>query len=294
MDYNFFNFNPKDFEHLVQALMQKELGNTSLVFGEGRDGARELTYEGTASFDKEKAWSGYWVVQAKYKSKADSNVDNYNWIKKNYDAEIKKFRDPKRNLKVPNNYILFTNASLSAIDKGGGIDKFEKYIEKDKDIINNIIIVYYDSLCRLLDNNRDVATSYASFILPGDILQKLYESLEDKNENKRSALSLFLMKEFKNELHAKLVQAGDLNNHGINIEKVFIDLHATENGIAKDEDSKFIQNLVSIGNNSLKGNPYKVVLIGGAGAGKSTLSQFAVQLYSAYFLKKRAKDLSGY
>jgi len=290
MDYNFFNFNPKDFEHLVQSLMQKELGNSSLVFGEGRDGARELTYEGSVSFDKEK-WEGYWVVQAKFKSKTDSNVNDYEWVKKNYDAEIKKFRDKKRNLKIPNNYIFFTNASLSAVADVGGIDKIKKHIEKDKDIIDNIVIVYYDSLCRLLDNDRDVATSYASFILSGDILKKLYDLLEDKNKSKSRALSLFLMKEFKNELHAKLIQAGDLN-HNINIEKVFIDLHATKTGIAKDEDSKFIQQLIPIGNQSQKGNPYKVVLIGGAGAGKSTLSQFAVQLYSAYFLKREQKDNS--
>ena len=291
MDYNFFNFNPKDFEHLVQSLMQKELGNSSLVFGEGRDGARELTYEGSASFDKDTSWDGYWVIQAKFKSKADSKDNDFEWIKKNYDAEIKKFRDKTRNLKTPQNYILFTNASLSAVADVGGIDKIKKHIEKDNDIIENIVVVYYDILCRLLDNNRDVATSYASFILSGDILQKLYKLLEDNSEAKRRALSLFLMKEFNNELHAKLIQAGDLN-HSINIENVFIDLHATENGIAKDEDSKFIKSLISTGNECHKGKPYKVVLIGGAGAGKSTLSQFAVQLYSAYFLKREQKNYS--
>ena len=50
MDYDFYKFTSGEFEHLVQALMQKLLGASSIVFGMGPDGARELIFEGSASF----------------------------------------------------------------------------------------------------------------------------------------------------------------------------------------------------------------------------------------------------
>lgn len=284
MDYNLFSFNPKDFEHLVQALMQKILGNSSAIFGEGPDGARELTYEGTANFDSTQ-WDGYWVVQAKYKSKADDKEDDFKWIKKNYQQEIKKFKDTKRKLRCPDNYIFITNANLSAVQESGGWDKMKELTSQDKTIIRNISLIPYDALCRLLDNNRDVATTYSSFILSGDILQTLYQHLNKQN-NPKEAICRFLHREFNDELNAKLIQAGDLTNQ-VKIEKVFIDLYATESGqINKDNETKFVADFIQDANKSCRKKYLKKqVLIGEAGAGKSTLSQFIVQLYSAFFLK---------
>ena len=287
MDYNFYTLNSKDFEHMIQSLMQSLLGNSSLIFGEGRDGARELTYRGLGRFDNNER-DGYWVIQAKFKSKADK-TDDYLWVKKNYDQELAKFRDEKRKLEKPDNYILFTNASLSAVSRVGGIDKIQVAIEKDKEYIPNINIITYDGICRMLDNNRNVATSYASFVLPGDILQELYNLFNDKQNKKNEAINRFLYKEFKNELNAKLIQAGDLSNQ-VKIENVFIDLYATRNGQInnKDED-KFVENLILESNQCRRNSIKKLVLIGEAGAGKSTLSQYIVQLYSAFLLHRSVK-----
>ncbi|QMW01525.1 hypothetical protein [Spirosoma foliorum] len=76
MNYNLYGLNSNDFEHLVQSLMQKILGTTALVFGAGKDGARELTFNGQAAFpNSTEQWNGYWVIQAKYKSKDDGTND---------------------------------------------------------------------------------------------------------------------------------------------------------------------------------------------------------------------------
>lgn len=285
MDYNFYNFNTKDFERMVQALMQKILGNSSLVFGEGPDGARELTYRGKGLFDNN-AYDGYWVIQAKFKSRSD-NSDDFVWVKTNYNKEINKFRDKKRNLDIPQNYIFFTNVALSGVSKVGGIDRMQAEIQKDKELINNIIIVSYDSICCLLDNNRDVATVYSSFLLSGDILGKLFELLSYKEKTITNAMIRFLQREFKDETNAKLVQAGDSNNQ-IQIEKIFIDLYVDSSSIR--DKFLFVSDLVKDSNISHRGERIlKKVLIGEAGAGKSTLTQYIVQLYIATFLENSKK-----
>lgn len=285
MDYNLYTLNSRDFEHIIQALMQKILGNSSLVFGDGRDGARELTYRGKGKFDNVE-YDGYWVIQAKFKSKSDSS-DDFDWVKRNYNKEIHKFKDKKRNLEAPQNYIFFTNVTLSGVSKVGGIDRMQAEIAKDKGLIKNIIIVSYDSICRLLDNNRDVATAYSSFLLSGDILGKLFELLSYKEKNITNAIIRFLQREFKDEINAKLVQAGDSNNQ-IQIEKIFIDLYA--NSSLRKNKSLFVSNLVNDANFSHRGEHIlKKVLIGEAGAGKSTLTQYIVQLYIATFLENSKK-----
>lgn len=286
MNYNFYSLNPKDFEQMIQSLMQKELGISSLIFGEGKDGARELTYEGKATL-KNITLDGYWVIQAKFKSKSDKD-DDFNWIKKNYDAEIKKFRDKKRNLKTPQNYIFITNANLTAVKDSGGIDKMQKYIEKDKNLIGNIIITSYDSLCCMLDNNRDVSIAYSSFILPGDILDSLSALLLKSEKEKDYAIIRFLQREFKDEINAKLVQAGDSNNQ-IEVEKVFIDLLARS--MQENEEQLFVSDLIEKGNYNYRGNILKKVIIGEAGAGKSTLTQYIVQLYIAAFLENTKQSI---
>ncbi|WP_288427214.1 hypothetical protein [uncultured Spirosoma sp.] len=276
---------------MVQALMQKALGNNSLIFGAGADGAREMVYEGEASFPSNvNKWKGYWVVQAKYKTK-EEDINDYAWIEKQFKFEMSKFS--KKGYKKPENYIFLTNATLTPMLTVGGRDKIELLKEEYKSLIPNIFIGGYDEICSFLDNNRDVATSFSSFILSGDVLDqvlKFYKRREDDVINDSiKTIKLFLEKEFRIEQTSKLIQAGDLA-HTVNLENVFIDLLVT--GERKDfnkQDKVYAVNyVVKQGNlkQNCKNKKEKIVFIGGAGAGKSTITQFACQLYTAYFLKK--------
>ncbi|MCB9309931.1 MAG: hypothetical protein H6567_07740 [Lewinellaceae bacterium] len=293
MDYNFITLNTRDFEHLVQALTQKLLGNNSIVFGDGPDGARELTYRGKSNFpNANETWEGYWIVQAKYKARKFDTEDDFNWIKKNFVSEMSKFQEKKRKIETPKNYLFFTNAKLTPVQTSGGRDKIEDLKKQYTRSIPNIYIASYDELCKLLDNNRDVATTYSSFILAGDILAKLYNLLdyeEKKKQNTQNIILTYLEKSFNADLYSKLIQAGDLTNQ-INIEKVFIDIDVI-NIKRQDIRIKFLNQLIQFGN--LKWTPEKsckLVLVGGAGSGKSTLSQFASQIYSAFFVSDNRKD----
>jgi len=287
MDYNFLTLNTRDFEHLVQSLTQKILGENSIVFGDGPDGARELTFRGKASFPSTtESWDGYWIIQAKFKSRKFDTKDDFVWVKRNFISEMGKFQDKKRKIELPNNYLFFTNTRLSPVQSTGGRDKIEKLKEKYTHLIPNIYIASYDELCKLLDNNREVATAYSSFILAGDILVKLYDLLKYEEKKKLVTQKLiinYLEKSFNDELFSKLIQAGDLTNQ-INIEKVFIDIDVTDNN-QPTVRKKFLEQLINLGNSKwMPNNICKLVLVGGAGSGKSTLSQFASQIYSAFFV----------
>jgi hypothetical protein len=288
MNYNFSRLNPHDFEHLVQSLTQRMLGYDSLVFGAGPDGARELTYSGKAkmNFPNEiQRWEGYWVVQAKYKTKDDS-LNDFSWVEKQFKAEMKKFG--KKNYKKPDNYIFITNANLTATPSTGGRDKIEELKKSYKTLIPNIFIGGYEELCKFLDNNRDVATAYASFIFSGDVLMEVLKYFKKENIKATNSIEIikkYLEKEFKTERTSKLIHAGDLT-HQVNLENVFTDLIIKQ---SQHSDQKIyaLNHIVNIGNNiaRLRDKQEKIVLIGGAGAGKSTITQFTIQLYIAFFLK---------
>ncbi|PNQ85072.1 hypothetical protein [Paenibacillus polymyxa] len=82
-DYSFSRFNSEDFEHFIQSLSKKILGNGTITFGDGPDGGREATFNGVGSFPNlTEKWSGYWVIQAKYRSRAEEKGDDYTWVKK--------------------------------------------------------------------------------------------------------------------------------------------------------------------------------------------------------------------
>lgn len=66
-DYNLAGLNPRDFEHLAQSLAKKHVASGVTVFGDGRDGGREATYEGRMNYPSiTDPWDGYLVVQCKF------------------------------------------------------------------------------------------------------------------------------------------------------------------------------------------------------------------------------------
>ena len=49
-DYHLAGLNSRDFEQLIQALAIKSIAPGVTPFGDGPDGAREATYEGTMQY----------------------------------------------------------------------------------------------------------------------------------------------------------------------------------------------------------------------------------------------------
>lgn len=303
MDYRFDRMNSRDFEHMIQALTQKILGSSSIIFGDGPDGGREATFNGKAKYPNAiESWEGYWVVQAKYKAKNDSS-DDYNWLKKQFKQEIQSFLSRKKSgIKIPDNYLFFTNINITGVHSKGIRDKIEKIADTYRDEISNISIFGESDLRGFLDNNRDVATTYSSFILPGDILRKLVDLIDTIEDKKHTyeLLARFLENEYRGDLTSRLEQAGRITNEEIRLDDVFIDLYANDDGIRGkqqiDESDKFVHKMIRLSNTShriqndtviesdVNVPENKIVLIGGPGYGKSTATQYLCQVYRAYFL----------
>lgn len=292
-NYELHRLNNNEFEHLVQALSTKIFNFGNIIFGAGRDGAREATFEGTFEIPEEGSNNGYCVVQAKFKEcTTTQDKQNWKWARDEFKKEMEKFLDQKRGLRTPEIYFFFTNIQFTAVHESGGRDEIEKFIKNYNHLIPKIKIYGHDEINTFLDNNRDVATSYASFILPGDILQYLYQSIQANNKKDQHILYRFLSHEFEEDLYSKLEQANELTDQKINLEKVFVDLDITNDDFGNN-GVKFVDHCIKVGNNVLKDNQYKMVFIGGPGQGKSTVTQFLTQIYRAYFLKNSSFTVSN-
>lgn len=112
------------------------------VFGDGRDGGREATFEGTINWsstsaggaDRLDCWSGYTVLQAKFHVKPGQTPhDNALWlqaqIKNEIDGWIRAAQASTRS-RLPDYLIFVTNVDLSAVAKVGGIDKVNQAVRK--------------------------------------------------------------------------------------------------------------------------------------------------------------------
>ncbi|QIJ76950.1 hypothetical protein GU700_21635 [Methylobacterium sp. NI91] len=116
MGYDFTKLGSKLFEELVQAIALKALGNGTVIYGSGPDGAREATFQGKVPFPSEtENWDGYIVVQAKYREKNDTKQSDAAWLINQLKSEAKKFTSTAKNLKRPQFYIIATNVDLSSV-----------------------------------------------------------------------------------------------------------------------------------------------------------------------------------
>jgi hypothetical protein len=77
-DYNLSGLNPRDFQHLIQAIARKRIGAGVTAFGDGKDGARDLTFRGKMGYPStEGGWDGYLVMGCKFNQRpsGDSQKD---------------------------------------------------------------------------------------------------------------------------------------------------------------------------------------------------------------------------
>jgi hypothetical protein len=100
-DYNLNGLNPRDFQHLVQALARKRIAPGVTAFGDGKDGNRDLFYRGKMDYPSTgEAWDGYLVLGCKFNQRptGDTRKDG-DWAVTQLTADLKKVLEPKRNLR---------------------------------------------------------------------------------------------------------------------------------------------------------------------------------------------------
>ena len=229
MPYDFSRFSPQSFERLIQALALAVSGPRLQIFGAGRDGAREATYEGHLALGAA-AWDGYTVFQAKHRLFPGQPAKDADWLIGELDGELDKFADPKRNLRRPDFYVLASNVRLSAsaadaVGKGeGGIDKVMRHLkDKANQIgIKDVCLWHADTLSSLLDNHPGVRQSYDFWVQPGDALAALLREMEGPGEEE--VLIPFLRRGLKEAREIKTKDIGQAIGRTVMLEEVFVDL----------------------------------------------------------------------
>lgn len=302
--YDLSRLGSQNFEHMVQSLI-KGVESSTIICGEGRDDQREF-YIRNADFQvlNGNYAHGYTVGQAKFKS--DDKTKDVTWVKSQLKKELDGFIEKQGTEpeKVPETYLFFTNVVLSPV-KGGGRDQVEKYIEKYRELIPNICIFAADDIRTLLENNRDVARCYTSFILPGDVLAELQGYLEALKNKNLCVLIEYALQMFEEDGAVRLDQAGSISEKAIQIGNVYTDLEVMDGENGEKENKRIAETIISLGDICQKREKKyedeglweqdrrlrqrkssRFVIIGNAGQGKSTVCQYICQIYRAYFLKR--------
>jgi hypothetical protein len=131
-DYQLERLNTRSFEQLIQALGTEIIGPQLMIFGDGPDGGREATFNGAIKYPPtEKSWSGYGIVQAKFRQQPDSAAKkNVDWAIQQLKSEFAKLKPRPKCKKTsrsddrvcPEYYIFATNLTLSPVARKGGAD----------------------------------------------------------------------------------------------------------------------------------------------------------------------------
>lgn len=295
MRYDLDKMNADSFELMVRSLAEKMFGVKCSQYGLGPDGQREFYFEGSKIVNDE-SLSGKIMGQVKFKYPITKEKD-YSWIKKEIEGELNRFKEKDKEY-IPDHYFFITNIVLSPVKDTGLKDKIEKYVKKNNTIIGDFRILGYDEVCALLDNNRDVATCYASYIMPGDLLHALYDKYTAEERRLLDTFRKFVEIEFREDRYSRLDQAGSVTEEKLSLEKVCIDIDVSSSE-EKGKRNKFAEMVFELGNDVsgyrreqleekyFEGTNQKrdrFVLLGGPGQGKSTICQFISQVYRAHYL----------
>src|ERR1700752_562695 len=236
MDYDLNGLNPRDFEHLVQALGIKAIAAGLTPFGDGPEGAREASYNGKMAYPSAAdPWNGYLVVQAKFLKKPTGiPAKDGAWVLKQLKSDLAKLADKERNLTQPDYYVLATNVTLTPVSETGSKDRVTTTLEEFKGKgLKAFDIRDYDKICRLLDGYPVIYRHYAGFITAGDVLTKVMTVLEEQLPNFGDVMSLFLQKELRHDQFVKLEQAGHTLDQKTSLANVFVDLPASDHPISQ-------------------------------------------------------------
>lgn len=292
------------------------LGSGILIYGDGPDGAREASYEGTLDFptptDK---WTGYTVMQAKFRQVPGTPSEDADWLVRQLKEEFKKF-EPPSSLRKPDYYILVTNACLSPSPptkrSKGGIDKINDVFKHYSSTLGlkGYQVWHRDKLSTLLMNAPNLRRTFQAWLLTSDLIADMLDHMHARGHEVRCAMYRYLARELRAQQPVRLQQAGHSGDAQTMIEDVFTDLPFNISGeheyelsddLSREREYELSGQLLNFllnrsrdqldyesvraqhGKRGLR--PERILLLGGPGQGKSTATQFLAQLLRASILQ---------
>lgn len=315
---NFHGFTPDSFEQLIRALSLKIFGPGVTVFGNGPDGGREATFKGIVPypFPSTDVWSGYGVIQAKFKEKLEGTKRDQTWAAQQLIAELKQWKKSTKRKPKPDYFIYCINVELSSA-KNGGREKLEEIfkLHTPKLGLKGFAIWDANQLIGYVNSNSGIRNRFRTLFTPGDLLAQLADTLA-KVPNSEAILYSYLCRELSADEDAKLSQAGDRSEDRIRLAKVFVDLPSSskrgteaEEELDEEEDERPGSLDLLLHSAARKLDPLalheqneradrdirenslyaRFVFLGGPGSGKSTLGQFLAQIHRSALLDRRSQ-----
>lgn len=229
MDYSLASLGHRNFEHVTQALALKVLTPGLSVFGDGPDGGREATWEGSArSLTDAENWEGYGVVQAKFRIHEQDPASNLTWLKAAITAELGDWAKEDSNRTRKPDFLLFvSNVRLSPDPRAGKDAAREHLAAKIKELslpIKEFRIWDYEEIRALLDDAESIRNRYAAFITSGDLITDLLNDRAWSRADFGDAMTSYLAKTLLDDDLLNLTQAGTAGDNRIAMADVFMDL----------------------------------------------------------------------
>jgi hypothetical protein len=312
-DYPLTQLGTTEFEHVVQALLAALWGPLDVkIYGQGRDGGRELTTHIPVAHDGIR-WTGYTVAQAKFHVRPIGVAYNAAWLRAEIRKELDAWTDPKKDRQPkPDNLVFVTNVPLSAVP-GHGLDHVETVFAEyaDRLPLKAYAVLHHDHVCRMLEGNQDVRTAFAALLTVGDVLTQMHRFFTGETVDIGRIMRLHAAKELVGEQWVRLGNGGSITTDKLLLAHVGVDLVCSRkipgdaragSGVdmaivsertwtvfqTKDRAAlvPFIEHAVAIGNQVLRpsvhgGRSPHLVLVGGPGQGKTTVGQLLCQIYRA-------------
>jgi archaellum biogenesis ATPase FlaH len=300
MDYLYENLGDERFQEFCSTLIAKEFPNMQ-AFPVGQpDGGRDsLVY----LMDSPK--KSFIVFQVKFVKNPKSLPDAHKWLIGILRGEIEKIE--KLIPKGAKEYYLLTNVDGTAHLNTGSKDKANEILEDSIPIPAQCW--WREDISRRFEKDPIFKWSFPEILNGQDILNSLiFQNINENKENREAVINAYLTDQYKLDNEVKFKQI-DLQNKLIDLYtdvplrikafnrknkklKNILDYFNVSNRSIIEEESLFHRREEGIGAANFLLNPLiqngieRILLEGGPGQGKSTMSQYICQVHRARLLNK--------
>lgn len=295
ISYDLTQLDAHSFEHMINFLALKVLGQGVTGFSQGADGGRDGYLIGEAPYPTSSdRWHGKWFIQCKF-HKPHLSKNPQAWLINEVKKELESFENSE-DRSAPDIWIIATNIEPSGNSRTGAYDSIKKMVEDNFGSEFKFDIWGGRKILDFLADNPSAASYYGHFLTPGNVLTALYEQIGDSLAQVKSIVNCLILDQFNDQIYTKLEQAGSLVVRP-KIHELFVDLPVRCS--FSDIDLDIMETLVATSANAHRPTVWKsfgegwrdwanipkrarvIVLKGGPGQGKSTAGQFYSQVQRA-------------